>query len=165
MNVRAEANEAALRLLHDHWAGNIPVEPKWIARSLGIEVAGADLDSRISGLIEYREGRARIHLNRGDHEVRQRFTLAHEIGHFVRNGESDFEYVDYRAGMASKGTDPDEVFANAFAAALLMPQTAVQELAEHGVSEKQMARELGVSTTAMVTRLKTLGWYPLPRAA
>lgn len=165
MDVKAEATEAAMRSLLDHWAGDIPVEPAWIARVMGIEVVHENLDADVSGFIEKRQGRARIHLNRSDNELRRRFTLAHEIGHFVRNHSLDFEYVDHRDGMASQGVDEGEVFANAFAASLLMPQTAVQELIEAHAGEKQIARELGVSVAAMVNRLKGLGWYPLPEQA
>jgi Zn-dependent peptidase ImmA (M78 family) len=162
MDAKAEATGAAMRLLLDHWAGNIPVQPEWIARVMGIEVVYDDLDANVSGYIENRGERPRIHLNRADSELRRRFTLAHEIGHFVQHPDLTFEYVDYRADLASRGTDESEMFANSFAAALLMPETAVQELIEAHAEEKQMARELGVSVAAMVNRLKGLGWYPLP---
>jgi Zn-dependent peptidase ImmA (M78 family) len=52
-----------------------------------------------------------------------------------------------------------ERFANAFAAALLMPEKDVRRLRTLGMSEQEMARELGVSEAAMVNRLKNLSLY------
>ena len=57
------------------------------------------------------------------------------------------------------GVDERERFANAFAAALLMPEQAVNKFHQDGVHERAMARQFGVSEAAMVNRLKNLGLY------
>jgi Zn-dependent peptidase ImmA (M78 family) len=157
-SARRAGADAALQVLHDHWDGGIPVQPQWIAKVMGIEVVPRDLRPNLSGRIEGREGRARIDLNRREPELRQRFTLAHEIGHFVKNKDAEFEYVDHRDTLAEQGTNEEEVFANSFAAELLMPESAVQKLLETGMEEKQLARELNVSLAAIRTRLESLGW-------
>jgi Zn-dependent peptidase ImmA (M78 family) len=158
---KAAGSMAAMEILAEHWDGGLPVQPQWIARVLGVEVASDDLDPDVSGRIEGQEGFARVYLNRSDHELRQRFTLAHELGHFIENKDRDFEYIEYRDPVAAQGDKEEEVFANSFAAELLMPKTAIETLLQSGMEERQMARELTVSVSAMVTRLRSLGWYPL----
>lgn len=160
LDVKDEAAEAAQDVLKEHWGGPVPVDPAQVAHRMGIEVANAELDPDVAGAIEKRDDHpAHIYLNASDHPNRQRFTCAHEIGHFVRHGEGDFEYVDYRDGTASMGIDGDERFANAFAAALLMPEKEVRRLRALEMSEQDMAREFGVSEAAMVNRLKNLHLY------
>lgn len=160
MDIKGEATTAAQEVLRKYWAKSIPVDPARIARAMGIEVANANLDPDIAGAIEKRDGQpAAIYLSAGDHPNRKRFTCAHEIGHFVKHGEEDFEYIDYRDGTTSMGIDSDERFANTFAAALLMPEKEVRRLRALGMNEQEMAGELGVSEAAMVNRLKNLGLY------
>lgn len=160
MDVKTEATEKALDVLAEYWGDTIPVDPAQIARKMGIEVASAYLDPDVAGAIEKRDGHpAVIYLSAGDHPNRKRFTCAHEIGHFVRRGDEDFEYVDYRDGTASMGIDADERFANAFAAALLMPEREVRRLHGLGMHEKEMTGVFGVSEAAMVNRLKNLSLY------
>ena len=102
----------------------------------------------------------------------RRFTIAHEIGHFVLRHHSqrnelvhadDEHQVIYRSPRASTGQDPLEVQANQFAASLLMPTRLIQEragrlrkpLSEDAVAA--LAREFKVSEQAMTIRLSTLG--------
>jgi len=160
LNVKTEACEKAQEVLERFWGDAIPVDPARIARKMGIEVSNAYLDPDVAGAIEKRDGRpAAIYLSAGDHPNRKRFTCAHEIGHFVRHGDEDFEYVDYRDGTASMGIDEEERFANAFAAALLMPEKEVRRLHGMGMHEKDMGSTFGVSEAAMVNRLKNLNLY------
>lgn len=127
---------------------------------MGIEVSDAYLDPDVAGAIEKRQGRAaHIYLSTSDHPNRKRFTCAHEIGHFVKRGDEDFDYIDYRDGTASMGIDDGELFANSFAASLLMPEREVRRLHGLGLHERDMARTFGVSEAAMVNRLKNLNLY------
>lgn len=80
----------------------------------------------ISGIVNYNE--RKILLNAADFNMRQRFTLAHEIGHIVlrhhENGKS--EKVDYREDV-SNPSEENERNANRFAAELLMPEKYFKE--------------------------------------
>jgi Zn-dependent peptidase ImmA (M78 family) len=159
-DIRAEATQAANETLERYWGDNVPVDPARIARRLGINVENAYLDADVAGAIEKRpDGQVRIYLNRDDHPNRQRFTCAHEIGHYVKHGEEDFEFVDYRDMTASLGVDEDERYANAFAAALLMPEKEVRRLQSLGMKPREMKEAFGVSEAALVNRLKNLGLY------
>ncbi len=102
-----------------------------------------------------------IALHSEDHPNRKRFSCAHEIGHFVARAESgnaeEYEFIDYRGSLAAQGTDPEEVFANQFAANLLMPKATVQKLHKEGKSHIELALFFGVSAEAMQYRLNKLG--------
>jgi Zn-dependent peptidase ImmA (M78 family) len=155
------------RLLETIWAKDdpsqlrLPVDPFYIAKALGIDVYGEALDPEVSGLLRKRsqEDDPEIVLNVDDHRNRQRFTCAHELGHFsMRSQTGSFEkwnYVDRRDVLAGAGTDPDEIYANRFAAALLMPQRAVKKLWDGEVAP--LAYKFGVSPEAMSNRLRNLG--------
>ena len=155
--MKADARAAALQLLNEGWDGRLPVQPLQTAKVLKIGVAKVKLEPDVAGYIERRDGRTCIHLNRDDPESRQRFTCAHEIGHYMKHGEGDFAYVDHRDKLSQEGVDPDEIYANTFAATFLMPEQAVKEFVDLRVGVKQMAAEFGVSKLAMKTRLESLG--------
>jgi len=160
-DIKVEATNAAQRILSEYWADSIPVDPARIARKMGMEVANAYLDPDVAGAVEKRAGKVpHIYLSASDHPNRQRFTCAHEVGHVVKHeNDGDFEFVDYRDMTASMGIDEDERYANAFAAALLMPEAQVRRLRQLGMNEADMSVQLGVSEAAMVNRLKNLGLY------
>lgn len=161
-DIVGEASRAAEEVRSEHWGDELPVDPARVASSLDIEVVEATLDADVSGAIQREAGeQAVIFVSATDHPNRQRFTCAHEIGHFVkRSGDSEaFGYIDYRDEAASMGIDADERYANAFAAALLMPQREVERLYELGLDEEELANRFGVSQAAMVNRLKNLLLY------
>lgn len=161
MYERDVAVQAAEQVLDEFWDGTIPVDPARIAHRMGVRVVDAVLDPDVDGAIRQFEGDpAVIYLNEGTAPNRKRFTCAHEIGHLVKHKESgDFEFIDYRGPLTTTGRLPDERYANAFAAALLMPEKHVRRLRSEGRDPRDMAARLGVSEEAMVNSLKTLGLY------
>jgi Zn-dependent peptidase ImmA (M78 family) len=160
---RIDPELEAEQLLSTVWSGrSLPVDPIQIAQKLGIKVFTAGLDEGVAGMLVKRPGRdPEIYINGKDSLSRQRFTAAHELWHYVKHiatGEDDWEHVDYRDALTSKGTDPDEIFANQFAASLLMPKDEIQRLKnEHGYGTPTLAYEFGVSEDAMNFRLVNLG--------
>jgi len=141
---------------------DLPIDPIALAEQLGIRVGySSTLGEGVSGVIVKNENdeHPRIYLNSRDAPVRQRFTAAHEIGHhFSRTYEdgSKYGFVDSRDDLASSGKDPNERWANQFAAELLMPAFAVRKFFGDGLSESRLAREFGVSEQAMHYRLVNL---------
>ena len=113
-----------------------------------------------------RPGRAMIYVNAEHHRNRQRFTIAHELAHYCLEHPMQDVHVDhgfrFRDSRSSEGTNPREVEANQFAAALLMPAKLVRRharelglpLADWDVEE--LAERFGVSAVAMQIRLDTL---------
>jgi len=132
-----------------------------------------DLGSDVSALLVTSGPKIAIGIHKGHSKTRQRFSLAHEIGHFVLRHQfeaGEHVHVDSgrlisaRSASASAGLDPKEVEANQFAAELLMPVKLIRMHAsrfgegpvlEHEVA--RLAREFAVSQQAMTIRLSTLG--------
>lgn len=155
-----EAERAAAELLDDCWDGSLPIDPVRIAKTLGVKVLNAEFGDDISGALLKKAGKdPSILLNAADSRSRRRFTCAHEIGHFIlRTREPDqYEYVDYRDPTSSTGTVEEEHFANSFAASLLMPRAAVEDLLDQGFLDFRIAKQFGVSHEALKYRLDNLG--------
>jgi Zn-dependent peptidase ImmA (M78 family) len=157
-------SQDAAALLADTWDNSLPIDPVKIARKLGVEVVEAYLGSATSGaLIKERQRVPTIVLNQTDSPNRKRFTCAHELGHYMRRTDGaddqggEYEYVDRRDPLASTGTDAVEIYANRFAASLLMPVEHVRRLAVEGMRDVQMAIRFDVSLEAMQYRLRDLG--------
>lgn len=159
---RSPRDEArALRIEHWNVDGKIkfPVDPKRIAQSLGIEVHETWLDADTAGFIIRERGQStQIFLNQADAPARRRFTLAHELGHFVQHRDDDeIGFVDRRDEVSSSGTDPAEIWANRFAAELLMPGALLSKWWASGKSFEQIRERLDVSSAALTYRMKNLG--------
>lgn len=125
------ADLAATRLLGDHQVTNLPVDVVALAVSLDIAVVGHHFDDGdVSGML-FRGGNQNvIGVNEAHAEVRQRFTIAHEIGHFILHPGRELILdvpvrVNFRDRTSSMATDREEIEANAFAAALLMPERLI----------------------------------------
>lgn len=165
MTVR-EAERDAAQLLELWWKTPnrdrpLPVNPMELARSLGIKVQVTALPPDESGNIVIPvEGDVVISLNRWDGSNRQRFTCAHELGHYLRRSRQNPHgetFVDYRDTLAGLGRDVEEIYANQFAAAVLMPAHLVQRgYVEEGASADTLAERFGTSTQAMNVRLRNL---------
>jgi Zn-dependent peptidase ImmA (M78 family) len=149
-----------------------PIDVAQIAKSLGVGIVYGQLGPGVSGLLVSRNQSASIAVKSSDPPVRRRFTIAHEIGHFLlrhylkRNElvhADENRQIVYRNPQASEGFDPLEVQANQFAASLLMPERLVREHAEKTakpLSEKDvkiLASAFRVSEQAMTIRLSVLG--------
>ena len=154
-------------VLKRHWDYKLPVKPKRIARSLGLDVRRfpmSDIDDRhpdhgLSGKFEM-EGKVPVcYYNPDEPKVRQRFTIAHEIGHFVLGHGNSFR--DPVSNFSRDGYDYREVQANQFAAQLLMPEIAINYMIQkRNVTRlKELAEIFSVSQVAMDYRLQNLGWY------
>lgn len=144
----------AKQILAQEWDHSLPVNPVTLADRMGIRVFSADI-SPLGGY--YVEEEKAIVINSDDSQVRQRFSVAHELGHHVlmhgsspRSNEQKYTQSSYI---------PKEYEANAFAAELLMPEEAVRAFVEQkGASFEQMLDAFGVSRQALTIRLQTLGY-------
>jgi Zn-dependent peptidase ImmA (M78 family) len=167
-DIKRRAVQAAMKVLTDHWvdAGGecaLPVDATIVAERAGAEVFLADLTNwELDGSIYIPprgQGRPQITINQANPVSRRRFTCAHELGHMMDPRTNDYleiGYTDNRDSLSAAGTDPREIFANTFAAALLMPSDEVEWLASE-MDLYALARRFRVSTEAMVHRLKNLG--------
>src|SRR5690242_20712862 len=102
----------------------IPVER--IARIRGTQLKYVPFEGDMSGLLFHEDGYIIIGVNELHPKTRQRFTIAHELGHLELHSHDelhiDRNYRIYlRNQLSSQAVDPAEIEANAFAAELLMP--------------------------------------------
>lgn len=147
-----------------------PVPLDRIAKDMGIEVRYKPADGDISAFIARKDGRIVIGINTRQHPNRQRFSLAHELGHAALH-QGRALYVDrvpkFRDSYSSTGKDPEEVEANHFASELLMPEAALRRDVETMGSElsddefiERLAECYKVSVQAMTIRLQSLKLLP-----
>lgn len=157
-----KVNEEHRQIIQLHTSKK-PVPLGAIAKDLGISVKISALERGRSGLIEYNDGAYTIKINRYETRERQRYTLAHEIAHFLLHSdiiEASGEIVDnvlYRSGQP----ELVEYEANRLAADLIMPNDYVfSDLTAVGVPVteeviERLAHEWQVSKAAMEIRLSS----------
>lgn len=159
--IRTVARDAAQATLDEYWSDmEIPVDPVKIARSLGADVFTAQLGDDVTGMVigNPDEGSS-IYVDKDSGMPRKRFTVAHEIGHIVSHQGAltpGLGFVDKRSNGES-GT-ASEIYANEFAAELLMPQQKLEEAIDQlGTSNIALASHFNVSLQSMAYRRQILG--------
>lgn len=170
MRKTSSIERRAEQLLKAAGVVNHPVSLDRVTRHLSIRVEYADLGNDCSGVLvrnRSAEG-AVIGVNWAHHTNRQRFTVAHEIGHYVLHDAAAFVDKHYRVNFRNNtgsGTQNQEIEANRFAAALLMPREWVVRAFEDSdcdFSEDddeelcELAKSFGVSPQAMAIRLSVV---------
>lgn len=121
-----------------------------------------DLPGGASGMIIKRENRdkARIYINAGKAEKRQRFTLAHEIGHYIERmvqaSDREFSFTDGIERRTTQKYDLHEFYANQFAGALLMPENEVRLATPNLDDPLTLSLHFDVSIPAAQKRLERL---------
>jgi Zn-dependent peptidase ImmA (M78 family) len=164
-----QIEKLASKVLAAVGASKAPIPVELVARRLGLAVKANDFTDDVSGVLVIEEGSGTIGYNEHHAEVRQRFTIAHEIGHYQLHKSYLSLFVDkgysvaYRDKRSSTGEIRWEREANAFAAALLMPKELLtREVQDHDFdlgderSLDELSKLFGVSTQAMAIRLSKL---------
>jgi Zn-dependent peptidase ImmA (M78 family) len=151
----------------------LAVDVRRIARHLGARVFEMDLDDVSGMLISRPASPPCIIVNATHHEVRKRFTIAHELGHLYLRHQAQHgaqvhvdrgNYISFRNKRSEAGTDSIEIEANQFAAVLLMPTALMRSEADkidrHRLMDdhvEDLACRFQVSLQAMTIRLNALG--------
>jgi Zn-dependent peptidase ImmA (M78 family) len=146
-------------------AAHLPVPVERIAEDyLGLRVRERG-GLPVSGLLV--PARREIWVNADDVPGRRRFTVAHELGHWVcQAGRGNPAPVFCRPQDLEDAADRAlEREANVFAAELLMPEPALREEHDRLGAGEQLARRFGVSELALAWRLYNLGLTPERPAA
>jgi len=139
------------------------VDPEKEAKKYGIKVIkDVKLKDNESGMIIQDNGEVNIYVKSSDTLERQRFTIAHELGHYVCGHlrENKKMFRDGNKEYSRDNYDLEEYEANNYAAKLLMPEDKVNFLIEQeNITDIiKMAQIFKVSLKAMIIRLKNLGW-------
>jgi Zn-dependent peptidase ImmA (M78 family) len=167
--------ELTLSILKKLEVTQIPIPIKLVAEKWGLQIRPYDLGANVSGVLFLRSGLGIIGYNPSEPPVRQRFTIAHELGHYELHRNQGELFVDktdqaqkvyLRNEASSSGELKQEREANAFAAAILMPKAMVYaQLREHQFdlndekALKDLAKLFQVSLPAITYRLSNLGLF------
>ena len=156
---RAPAHQTRIQQVIRRFTDVAPVDVRALAAGLGVNLWQGRLGSNAGEIFrDIRKGGFSgysIRVNVADPTVRKRFTVAHELAHFLihRNRFSNRLVEDrmYRSGLGS-GVEAE---ANRLAADLLMPRRIIRRLIADGIeSPEQMAKIFNVSLGAMQSPLR-----------
>jgi Zn-dependent peptidase ImmA (M78 family) len=139
-----------------------PVKLGKIAKRLGVKVLLSTLPRGTSGQIGQEDGAFVIRINRHEAKHRQRFTLAHELAHFLLHRDKIAAEGGWSENVLLRSGQPAniEFEANRLASDLVIPSARLAEATADYfgpmTSEiiEDLARRFGVSTAAMEIKLQ-----------
>lgn len=149
---------------------SIPVEVVAMASFYGFSVYELEMDDKVSGMIIVDDENLKgfdtdkvIVVNSNHSAARKRFTVAHELGHYILKNRPQNCYAHRDS---SEVYNPEEKDANSFASALLMPEEDIRRFVNYFVDcisenddlmlKSEVARRYNVSESAAEVRLKKL---------
>lgn len=142
----------------------VPVQIGALARDLGLEVKLASLPAGISGELRPSESAPsgfKIRVNRHENKKRQRFTIAHEVAHYLLHRHHIQSGIVDDLLYRSKLSDSREVQANRLAADILMPTAQLRKALDATITKErnclisELADTFNVSEPAMRIRLES----------
>lgn len=157
----------AIELLSGARALTVPVPLEKVTQHLNVTVRQVPYEGELAGMIMKTSSGIFVGVNSLHSRSRQRFTIAHEVGHLVLHNfdlhiDTHFP-VKRRDETSSLAIDPEEIEANRFAAELLMPKEFVaQDILEREIDFENdddievLARRYQVSRQAMTLRISNL---------
>lgn len=168
---RKEIDRRAADLLASYGVTAPPVPVEQIAIFKGIQVVRSSAEWSESGFLLRDDERIIIGVNSRNSPRRQRFSIAHELGHWrLHKGKplivDQSVMINKRDDVSSQATSVEEIEANHFAAELLMPKQFVRDAIKRhmrtGIGSRDelvtaLAKDFDVSTDAMGYRLINLG--------
>ncbi|WP_310571224.1 ImmA/IrrE family metallo-endopeptidase [Gemmatimonas sp.] len=166
---RKMARDAALALLKQHKVTMPAVDVEALARACGLAVVFVEVEGKLSGQL-YPDQREIVINTRGRSRERQRFTLAHELGHWrLTHHLSDMPLPADTLGYSgvfeqdseSEGRSAFEIEANTFASELLIPSPWIRKIAKplSAGLPQQLAQTYDVSREAMFYQLMRCGRF------
>ena len=162
--------DIAQRVKTQYGDGKLDTPIATILDKVGFKLFLSDLNSDISGLIgvsdslKAKHGTKRvIKINKNESRGHQRFTMAHELGHYIFDYNGKDEYANAYT-LTTRTNDVNEIRANRFAAALLMPQEEFKNRFHTYKKDnydmtniiKLLSLDFDVSETAVERRIKEL---------
>lgn len=138
---------------------SVPIRLLPLAGLLGIRVYDAAWPDTVSGKIQRDAARGgdsgfAIFVNRSHPKRRKRFTIAHELSHYILHeaiiGDGVFDDALYRSGLSTA----EEVQANRLAADILMPWRHLRAYVDrYGDNVARLSDIFDVSSSAMAIRI------------
>jgi Zn-dependent peptidase ImmA (M78 family) len=155
-----EAGEALARIVREELGlGRAPLSDiaELAELHFGIDVLNWPTGTGISGLCVKGDGVALMLVSTSFPRGHQRFTAAHEIGHYLF---SDPNAIIFEDDLFDK-TTPLEMRANAFAESFLLPEDGLREvIGERAIDDgliAELMRHFGVSYQGLIYRFRSTG--------
>ena len=150
------------RAIIDEHLNAFPVRLGEIASSLGVKVLRSTLPRGTSGQIGMEDGQFVIRVNRHEAKHRQRFTLAHELAHYLLHRDLIIEDGGWSENVLLRSGHPAQVEfeANRLASDLVIPSHLLANALADYVGPmtdevvEDLARRFGVSNAAMEIKLQ-----------
>jgi len=158
--------DAQHRQVLDRHLSNSPPKLGQLAKDLGIQIKVSSLGTGISGQIKKENDSYVIRVNRHEARERQRFTIAHELAHFLLHRHVIDSSTDgIKDNVLYRSGEPEriEYEANRLAADIVMPMVQVNKALTENFSGiitertiESLAARFQVSKAAMEIRLSTM---------
>ena len=155
----SHATKAAQKLLKDTGQTKPPIDVKKILEALGINLMPYPFPEKVSAVLLKEGHMLVVGVNSQHHPNRQRFSIAHEIGHYSLGHYKDV-YVDMqsisesRFDLGEKNHDKiQEQEANYFASEILIPSLLIEKDFKVIRDAEQLARLYQVSKDALWIKL------------
>ena len=145
------SRDAAWRLLIDLGICELPVKVSDVCKQIGVDVKLYRPKDGKSGECQIFDGKYTIYVNADEPPERQRFTVAHELGHILLGHVGKYKLVNREPGPDD---NPIEQAANVFAVRLLAPACVLHELNVR--SAEDIARICNISQQAAQFRFQRL---------
>ncbi|EIE01370.1 MULTISPECIES: ImmA/IrrE family metallo-endopeptidase [Leptospira] len=175
MRGRKNPERIAELFLEENNITKYPVNIKKLIKKAGLQLVEMELPGDVSGILEVNGKEYTVFVHEKHHEHRQRFTMAHELGHFLIH-QPKATHIDrksfFRSPSSSEALNYEEIEANRFAASLLMPKEWVIKEINHFASLhggdlidndqdliEYLADEFDVSYAAMAFRIQNIGIF------
>lgn len=161
----ADATNSATSDIIARHQRTLPVDPTKIAQDLGIKVyfdfsMGKEIAGKIKKISSQNGVGYEIIVNAKDSKNRQRFTIAHEIAHFLLHRDLIGDEIEDSALYRSSLGDHLERQANRLAAEILLPaveiRRLIREIGSVPTTVSALAARFNVSEEAMSIRLREL---------
>lgn len=143
----------------DQYTNLAPVNVERIVNDFGIKIMYAELGDNVSGAIKKdnlfggNSGYV-ILVNQADPKSRQRFTIAHELAHYLLHKEFIGDGIKEDTLYRSTLSNPMEKQANKVAANILMPRQLIKDLmSQYNNNIKNVAKKLQVSLQTLEIQL------------
>lgn len=123
--------------VRDSYEMGTPADLKWLCFQLGIRVVEGNLKGSSGLIIKEAGSDPTIYLEESDSELRKRFTLAHELGHYFERVEAEDDQYSFRDKSTFQEARGDtyglmEFYADEFAGELLMPEDEFTQVWQRG---------------------------------
>lgn len=152
--------EEILNLARRHGIKTVPLDVVALMDVMGIDLVYCeDFEKDESGsLTKKDDGSWVCKVNAKHHPTRQRFTIAHELAHYILHRNQKNEFVDFTYFRSFDSKNAMEYEADSFAGMLLMPESDISYFINNVSFEiDEIAKHFGVSSLAVRVRARQLG--------